>query len=71
MSQRNSPAKRSMPWWQDGEEECPHCHQLYAYQLEVRCPECDGPSCPHCVSRLEIGIVCVGCEVVGETPRGS
>ena len=52
----------TLPWWLEGEEECPHCHLLYAYEIEVRCPECDGPSCPHCVSHhVELGIVCVVC----------
>jgi hypothetical protein len=57
---RKSPT-RSTPWWLGGDEECPHCHQLYAYEIEVRCPVCDGPSCPHCVELVERGIVCVVC----------
>jgi hypothetical protein len=56
---------QSMAWWLEGEEECPHCHQLYAYELEIRCPECDEPSCPHCV-RLHVEI----CQVTEEAPRG-
>ena len=32
----------------DGDEECPHCGQWYAYELEVRCVDCDAPSCPNC-----------------------
>ena len=55
-------------------EECPHCHQLYAYEIEVRCPACDGPSCPHCVQLVERGIVCVVCrddrEEIEETSGG-
>lgn len=40
---------RVVAWWlSGGEEECPHCGQLYAYEVEFRCPECDAPSCPHC-----------------------
>jgi hypothetical protein len=35
-------------WWLGGEEECLHCGQLYAYEIEFRCPECDSPTCPHC-----------------------
>lgn len=59
--------KRPTPWWLGGEEECPHCHQLYAYEVEVRCPECDGPSCPHCVMQhVEHGIVCVACSDTSE-----
>jgi hypothetical protein len=65
---------RSAPWWLGGDEECPHCHQLYAYEIEVRCPVCDGPSCPHCVELVERGIVCVVCrdqrEEIEETSGG-
>jgi len=53
-------------WWLQGEEQCPHCHQFYAYEIEVRCPACDGPSCPHCVTRATAGIVCVGCGSIAE-----
>jgi hypothetical protein len=65
----------STPWWLEGEEQCPHCHQLYAYELEIRCTECDEPSCPHCVKQhAERGIVCVVCieggEVTEEAARG-
>ena len=71
MSKREPDTKRSMPWWLQGEEECPHCHQLYAYELEIRCPECDEPSCPHCVRQhIERGIVCIVCEVIEEVDRG-
>ena len=66
---------KRMPWWLGGEEECPHCHQLYVYELEIRCPECDEPSCPHCVKQhVERGIVCVLCseneEVTDEVTGG-
>jgi hypothetical protein len=62
MSRSKTLARQSSPWWLGGEEECPHCHQLYAYEIEVRCPECDEPSCPHCVRQhVERGIVCVIC----------
>jgi hypothetical protein len=64
--------KRAMiPWWLQGEEQCPHCHQFYAYEIEVRCHECDGPSCPHCVSHVEAGIVCVACSDSGARMEGS
>jgi hypothetical protein len=39
---------RVMAWWMGGEEECAHCGQLYAYEIEFRCSECDSPTCPHC-----------------------
>lgn len=66
---------RGAPWWLGGEEQCPHCHQLYAYEIEVRCPECDGPSCPQCVMQhVQRGLVCVVCsespEDTQETARG-
>ena len=63
MARGKAQTLRSVSWWLGGDEECPHCHQLYAYEIEVRCPECDGPSCPHCVTRLERGVVCVACDV--------
>ena len=38
-----------LPWWLDeGEEQCDGCLQTYVYEVEVRCVDCDGPSCPHC-----------------------
>lgn len=43
------PKSQTVPWYlSDGDEECPHCGQWYAYELEVRCSDCDSPSCPHC-----------------------
>jgi hypothetical protein len=37
------------PWWAEGgSERCPFCLQSYAYEVEVRCADCDRPSCPHC-----------------------
>lgn len=41
-------ATRNVAWWLGGEEHCPHCGQEYAYELEFRCPDCDGPCCAHC-----------------------
>jgi hypothetical protein len=75
MSRRKSQVEQSVPWWLAGEEECPHCWQLYAYELEIRCAECDEPSCPHCSKQhLERGIVCVACSedtaAAEETARG-
>jgi hypothetical protein len=56
-------AATTTPWWlTEGEEECPHCGQLYFLELELRCSACDGPSCPHCKVRLAEGrIVCPEC----------
>jgi hypothetical protein len=49
-------AGQAVPWYlSEGDEECPHCGQWYAYELEIRCPDCDAPSCPHCK--------CSGCVV--------
>ena len=50
MQKRKSKAKTAVvPWWlSDGDEDCPHCGQPYIYEVEFRCPSCDGPSCPHC-----------------------
>jgi len=50
-------------WWlSDGDEECPHCGQLYVYELEFRCPDCDGAVCPHCKKRHTKGHhVCPDC----------
>jgi hypothetical protein len=55
-------------WWvSGGEEECPHCGQLYAFEVEFRCPECDRPCCPHCKStHADKHIVCQEC--VGTSP---
>ena len=53
---------RVVSWWLSGEEQCLHCGQLYAYEIEFRCPECDGPSCPHCRKLHSAGHhVCVAC----------
>lgn len=50
-----SAAAGSTPYWVEGGSEiCSFCHQRYVYELEIRCADCDGPSCPHCtvVERL-------------------
>lgn len=53
---------RVVAWWLGGEEQCPQCGQLYAYEIEFRCPECDSASCPHCRTRHPAGhYVCAGC----------
>lgn len=65
MSQRTSTAKRelrSARWWlSGGTEECPHCGQWYAYEVELRCTDCDAPICPLCVMRMAERIVCPDC----------
>jgi rubrerythrin len=70
-TRRTQTAKRGthtkvVAWWlSGGEETCPHCGQLYAYEAEFRCPECDGPCCPLCKSRHDdgriAGATCVDC----------
>jgi len=54
---------RIVAWWlTGGEEECPHCGQLYAYEVQFRCPDCDGPCCPHCKRKLtDDRAVCPAC----------
>jgi hypothetical protein len=50
-------------WWLvDGTEICPGCRQAYAYHVEYRCVDCDGPRCPICVQTSEtMEAVCEGC----------
>ena len=58
----NRPKVRLERWWiASGDEECPHCGALYAYEAEYRCPDCDGPACMHCIVRYEERYVCAGC----------
>lgn len=63
------------PWWlSNGDEECPHCGQLYIYELEFRCPACDGPCCAHCKTEHAAGHhVCPECVTTDEqgTSHGS
>ena len=56
-------SSKAIPWWLSaGEELCPHCGQLYAYEIEFRCPDCDSSSCPNCKRRhADDRIVCVVC----------
>lgn len=57
------------PWWlAGGEEECPHCSASYAYEVEVRCMECDGPMCPLCAVRVKenLEISCPECREGGQ-----
>lgn len=50
------------PWWLDGDEDCPHCEQRYALEMEVRCVDCDAPICPFCVVRVRARVYCPQCE---------
>lgn len=70
---KSKPRSRLAAWWlSSGEEECPHCGQVYAYEIEFRCPDCDGPSCPHCKQRHSAGrFVCPGCVEGCTTGEGS
>nr|WP_298723217.1 hypothetical protein [uncultured Steroidobacter sp.] len=56
-------AAPSVPWWLlEGDEECASCGQLYIYELEFRCPECETTTCIHCRRRRADGrLVCVSC----------
>jgi hypothetical protein len=51
------------PWWlEPGTEICPACHQLYLYETEYRCFDCDGPRCQNCVQvRQALTMVCLDC----------
>ena len=52
----------ALPWWLTGaDEECPACGQAYAYEIEVRCVDCDAPLCPVCVTWVERRGFCAGC----------
>lgn len=67
---------RVVAWWlSSGEEECPHCGQVYAYEAEFRCPDCDSPSCRHCKKKhADDRAVCpecvVSCEKTGSLSDG-
>lgn len=56
-------ASNPAPWWLlDGDEECLACGQLYIYELEFHCPDCDTVTCLHCRRRSSDGrMVCVSC----------
>lgn len=55
------------PWWldDDGSEECPHCGQIYVYEVEFRCGACDSPSCPCCAMFDQLD-VCRECAAASE-----
>jgi hypothetical protein len=50
-------------WWlEQGTEICPACNQLYLYETEYRCLDCDGPICSQCVQMKQtLKIVCPTC----------
>lgn len=53
-------------WWiEGGEEECPSCEASYAYEVEVRCLDCDAPMCPICVVWSARQARCPECVPVG------
>ncbi|MCM3902880.1 MAG: hypothetical protein ND866_14335 [Pyrinomonadaceae bacterium] len=53
---------RVQSWWlEPGTEICPGCHQLYLYETEYRCTDCDGPMCSDCASGRESGVICATC----------
>ena len=56
-------SRDSAPWWlSPGTETCPVCHQLYLYETEYRCGECDGPMCENCFAvRESLVTVCLPC----------
>lgn len=49
------------PWWLDGDDDCPHCDQRYAWEMHVRCVSCDAPICPFCVVRVKRVTYCPDC----------
>jgi hypothetical protein len=56
-------------WWLTGEEICAHCGSSYAYEVELRCPDCDGPTCPHCMLSYSGRHVCPEC-AAPDSPGG-
>jgi hypothetical protein len=50
-------------WWLgEGDELCSHCGHTYILELEFRCTECDGPSCPNCkVVHAKEHLICPTC----------
>ena len=57
-----SGAAASLPWWlSDGDEECAACGHAYAYEVEVRCIDCDAAMCPVCVAWVTRQSFCPGC----------
>ena len=56
-------------WWlETGTEICPSCHQLYLYETQYRCEDCDGPTCSDCVQQSEsLTMVCPTCVECNES----
>ena len=56
--------RNALPWWLEvGTELCPNCHQLYLYETEYRCADCDAPMCDACIRvRESVTIVCGPCD---------
>ena len=51
-----------LPWWAaGGTERCPACLHLYAYEVQVRCVDCDGPLCPLCAVEVRVEVVSRRC----------
>ena len=69
---RSTAARRPAPWWLlEGDEQCHGCGQLYIYELEFHCPDCDTVTCMHCRRRHSDGrMVCVSC-AEAERPGGT
>jgi hypothetical protein len=55
MPQRSMPAASAF-------EQCSRCLQLYSFEYERRCYDCDGPLCPFCVERIEARWICLECK---------
>jgi hypothetical protein len=49
------PSLRAVPGALEIASRCPCCLQAYAYEMEVRCVDCDGPACSLCVLDLLMG----------------
>jgi hypothetical protein len=56
--------------WHGAAEQCSHCLQVYAYELEVRCTRCDGAACPFCLTRIDAEWVCVVCTEETDADEG-
>jgi hypothetical protein len=51
-----------LPWWlSGGTERCPMCLQLHAYEVQVRCTDCDVPLCPMCAVEVTLDVVVRRC----------